>query len=106
MTGSKDDRPVENDTAKPLMGHGLQRLRNDELTGFLRPGMEKDFFNWSGFGDSAMADYGDLITNLLNYAHFVCDDHRRNAKTTIDILDEGKDGLGGGRVQSRRCLIA
>ena len=54
----------------------------------------------------AAVQNGDTIADLLHDAHLVGDDHHRDAKLLVDVLDQLQDGMGGVGVQRAGGLIA
>ena len=53
----------------------------------------------------ALRQDGHPAADLLHYLHLVGDDDHRDAEGTVQLLEQGQDGLGGGGVQGGGGLV-
>ena len=56
--------------------------------------------------DPAVFHYCDAVANLLDHGHFMGDQHHRDAKGFIQVLQQMQNGFGGLRIQRRGSFIA
>ena len=56
--------------------------------------------------DAPLVDDGHAVADALGHRQLMRDDHQRDAKRAVDVLEQLQDAHGRGRVQRARSLVA